>query len=328
MQSEIFKILAQRAAPGTCLSYADYLQTVLYDPLAGYYRKEKTRVGKAPGTDFFTASSLGPIFADLVVEAVCNRLAPGNPSDYAFVEVGIEPEGGILRGRPHPFASYTAYTVGTTIDIPPRAVVFSNELLDAQPFHRVRFLGNCWQECGVRVGDAALEEAILDEFTPSVAAISNLLPGEATEGYTIDLPLGAEHLLHGIAETRWSGLWLTFDYGTTWRELATAFPTGTGRSYRHHQIDGNLLASPGERDITCHLCWDQLTAVLRNAGFDPVGLERQEAFFVHYASPVIEDIMKSSTGTTDRSVSVLRELLHPAQMGAKFQAHWGVRSRI
>ena len=49
----------------------------------------------------------------------------------------------------------------------------------------------------------------------------------------------------------------TIDYGYTTAE-AKRFPAGTLMSYRRHAASEDVLADPGERDITAHVCFPAL----------------------------------------------------------------------
>src|SRR5580658_1911344 len=84
----------ERAGAGGMLNFFDYIDLALYHPLLGYYRRGRTRVGYGPKTDFFTSSSSGPIFGEMVAAACIALLAPRRPGDFTFVEIGAEPPSG------------------------------------------------------------------------------------------------------------------------------------------------------------------------------------------------------------------------------------------
>ena len=61
---------AAAAKNGGLLSFRDFSEIALFAPGCGYYARERERVGVAPGTDFYTASSLGgEDFGGLVARA-------------------------------------------------------------------------------------------------------------------------------------------------------------------------------------------------------------------------------------------------------------------
>ena len=45
-----------RADAGGAMTFARFVDLALYDPRVGYYRSARERVGRGPGTDFFTAA--------------------------------------------------------------------------------------------------------------------------------------------------------------------------------------------------------------------------------------------------------------------------------
>ncbi len=304
------------------MSYADFVRVAAFDPDAGYYAKGSDRVGRSRQTDFYTAESLGSVFGKLVVASVIDLLGSEEmAAKHVFVEIGAEPDHCILDGIEHPFDEILILRLGDTLRIPERAVVFANEWLDALPFHRLRFdQSRGWCELGVTIKGNAPEEIVLPSLTPAVQAIFQRLPEEAMDGYQLDLPLGATDALHKITSQKWWGAFLTFDYGKSWEELTQAQPNGTARAYEKHRSHGDLLARPGDRDLTCHLCWDFLVEVLQKEGFDEIHHDRQESFLMKRATAAIRDIIEKHAPGMDDERQTLQELLHPARMGDAFQA--------
>ncbi|MBI2516829.1 MAG: SAM-dependent methyltransferase [Opitutae bacterium] len=315
------------AEPGAAagVPFARFMELAMYHPQVGYYTSDRRRVGKDKGADFFTATTFSPVFGELVVAAAVGLLAPANPADYIFVEIGAEPGVGALKGIAHPFAGYQTISYGQPYVLPPRCVVFSNELFDAQPFHSVVRRGGAWREIGVRVKDGQLAYTDLPDVSPELAAAIDRLPREAPEGYTIDLPLRTVPLLEKIIALPWSGLFLAFDYGKTWAELAEHTPQGTGRTYSHQKMGTDLLESPGEVDLTCHICWDWLVDSLQMSGFGQALVESQEAFFTKRASARLAELMAAEARTFSKRKQALLTLLHPGNMGQKFQALHALR---
>ncbi len=200
-------------------------------------------------------------------------------------------------------------------------VVFSNELFDAQPFHRIVRRAGVWRESGVALGEDGLRWVELPRLTDDVARLAErgVLPATAPEGWVLDLPLRATALARTIAGQPWSGLFLAFDYGRTWRRLVEETPAGTGRAYHGHRLVDDLLARPGEQDLTCDVCWDWLEEALLDGGFTDAARMSQERFFVHHAADAIAAIVDGDRDPLSRARSQLRELIHPALMGRRFE---------
>ena len=293
-----------------------FMELALYDPAAGYYRREQSRVGYQAGTDFFTASTSGPVFGELVAAAAAAlvRAQGGAPGDFVFVEIGAEPAAGVLAGVTHPFGAVRTVRVGEPIELKGRCLVFSNELFDAQPCRRFVRRAGTWRELGVTERDDRLIEIELGTVAET------WLPPLSPEGYRFDAPRAAADLAARIAAQPWSGLFLAFDYGKSWVALAEETPNGTVRAYHRHTQSNDLLARPGEQDLTCHVCWDWLRDALTQGGFAAPQLESQEAFFVRHAADYLAAATAAEGARFSPKKLSLLQLLHPAHLGQKFQA--------
>jgi SAM-dependent MidA family methyltransferase len=343
-----------------------FMELALYDPAVGYYRRDQSRVGYEAGTDFFTASTSGPVFGELV-SAACAALVRahgGAPGDFVFVEIGAERAGGLLAGVAHPFGAVRTVRVGEPLELSGRCVVFSNELFDAQPCRRFVRRDGAWWELGVaeREGSHSLRleglapPMVNERVSSPVAGVvdpgpasarpatmqakpnrkdsgerqlveielgggaESWLPLQAPEGYCFDAPRAAVDLAERIAAQSWSGLFLACDYGKSWAALAEETPAGTARAYHRHTQSNDLLAHPGEQDLTCHVCWDWLRDALTQGGFAAPQLESQEAFFVRHAAEYLAATTAAEGAHFSPKKLSLLQLLHPAHLGQKFQA--------
>jgi SAM-dependent MidA family methyltransferase len=306
------------------MSFATFMDLALYHPGVGYYRRPGVRVGRGPGTDFYTASTSSPVFGELVASACATLLesAQRNPRQHRFIELGTEPgSDGVLAGVDHSFANVSCVRLADPIALAGECVVFSNELFDAQPFVRTVFRGGRWIELGVELRGDALVEVELDS-PPPVAAPS---AASSREDYRFDQPIAAASLAERIAAQSWRGLFVAFDYGKTFRELVENTPAGTARAYFQHTQSNDLVARPGEQDLTCHICWDWIADALRRHGFREPALSFQEAFLIRHAGPRIAAISAAEARQLSPRKLALMQLLHPSQMGHKFQVMHALR---
>jgi SAM-dependent MidA family methyltransferase len=324
--NELWDQLQASCANGP-ISYYDYINLVLYAENCGYYTKDRERVGRGPDHDFYTAESLGKVFARLVTTAAHDLLGEATAAQSTFIEIAAEPSAELLsRVESHPFADSRVIRQGDPIRADGPVVIFANEWLDALPFHRLIFKDGQWHERGVRLNaDQQLEDVLLDRFTPEVAAIRERLPEKALEGYELDLPLAAEAAIADLLAQDWTGMLLLFDYGKTWQALSTDCPVGTARTYHRHTQANDLLDQPGKKDITCDVCWDPLADLLTEKGLRSVTLETQESFLVQRAQRAAESIITGTAGVFSPERQTLMELIHPAHMGRRFQVLWGLR---
>src|SRR5688500_9671104 len=93
--AEFLAVFRAHADESATMNFSRFMELALYHPQVGYYRRERLRVGRKAGTDFFTASSSGPIFGELVCAACVQRLQTlgRDPEVHTFVEIGVEPGG-------------------------------------------------------------------------------------------------------------------------------------------------------------------------------------------------------------------------------------------
>lgn len=326
MQKTITDIICDRcqAAP---ISYRDYIEAALYTEGFGYYTQTAKRVGRSEQHDFYTAESLGRVFAELVTTAAVDLLGEAKAAASIFTEIAAEPGTSLLSHLDsHPFSDEQVIRQGETIQPDGSVIIFANEWLDALPFHRLIFREGVWRERGVSLdADGQLVEVLLDQLTSEVAAVANRLPAHIEDGYELDLPLQAEAALADLLEQNWSGLILLFDYGRTWTSLLQDHPSGTARTYKQHVQANDLLETPGACDITCDINWTPLQEQMEAAGLQSVNLESQESFIVHRAKRTAEAIVSGSAGSFSPDRQTLMQLIHPANMGQRFQVLWGLR---
>lgn len=314
-----FHAVFQAETGGRPTSFAHFMALALYHPELGYYRRAHGRVGLSAAADFYTSTSTGAVFGELVAAAAVTLLRPAPPGGHTFVELGAEPDGGVLAGVAHPFREVTTLRLGAELRPVGDCVVFSNELFDAQPFHRLIGRGGAWRECGVAFMGDRLVEVELPALSAPVEAVRDRLPAAAPDGHRLDLPLAAAALCAQIARAPWQGAFIAFDYGKTWTALATDTPAGTARAYRSHRQERDLLAAPGRQDLTCHICWDWLECELAAAGFTDIRIDSQESFLVRHAGEAAARITQGAKPGPDPRRSRLHELLHPGLLGQRFQ---------
>ncbi len=299
------------------VSFERFMALALYHPQLGFYTREQDRVGRRASAHFYTATSLGPVFGELIVAAACHHLQArdADPAAYRFVELGAEGGRSVLDDIAHPFAAVETCGVADVLSLTGACVVFSNELFDAQPCARYLRCADGWHEQGLRFADADRIAAALRPVGPDAPA----LPDDCAAGYALDLPRQADALAARIGAQPWHGLFLAFDYGKTWHELVRETPQGSVRAYFHHRQSNDLLAQPGRQDLTCHVCWDTLAAALQAAGFTADPVLSQEAFLVKNCAAALQQIMTAEAPSLSARKAGLMQLLHPSSLGQKFQ---------
>lgn len=320
-----FSAFLQEQFPLGNLSLETFVKVALYDREWGYYRAGRPRIGTSGDRDFYTAASLGKVFYQLIGDAAV-QLAGRPASELHFVELGVEPgqaAAEVFLGST--FQSVTSLGLGDEQEsraIPSPAVVFSNELFDAQPFRRLQCIDGRWHEHRLAWLDGRWHELVA-AMDPVDICYPLQLPASHPHGYLLDLPTGSLELLKEILAQQWQGLFLTLDYGLEWRDLIGTRPQGTARTYRHHTMGTDILEEPGQRDITCHLDWTAMELELGTAGFSEIRRVTQETLFVRYAQNALSEIASSPDPLGDKRKLI--ELINPGHFGHKFQALWGKR---
>lgn len=317
----MLEALRQKANAQGILSFRDYVECCLYAPEIGYYMQERQRVGRCEASDFYTACNI-QVLPELLIAAYKNLLGGDDLGEYTLVEIGPEPGQSIFAKNTSTFKAVQCVRRGDALELPSKALVFANEILDAQPFHRLIYREGQWRECGVKIANTdSLEFTELPELSADARVLAQRLPQYYHEGFIIDLSLDAERLVENITDRLSSGVMLWFDYGLP-LSAHLERPHGTARAYRKHAQNSALLAQPGEQDITYHVCWDFAQEALQKRGWSTQIL-RQESFFVHKSAGAIEAL--SIRGP--EALQGIKEVLHPALLGAKFEVLLAQKAR-
>ena len=86
------------------------------------------------------------------------------------------------------------------------------------------------------------------------------------------------------------GRLLTFDYGLTAEEFfAPQRENGTLRAYHRHQLSRDVLANPGEQDLTAHVNFTAIQPAGEAAGLKTESLQTQAQFLTGIAQRAWKD---------------------------------------
>lgn len=314
------------------LPFSTVIDLVLYHPIYGYYQKNKPRVGKSPTTDFYTATTLGPIFGKMVLTATASWLKHHQCDCDSFYEIGAEKNQSLYdilkndnTSYTHPFINHKTICLNEPIEAhdPNSSIIaFSNELLDAQPFDQYRIINQKWIKWGLFWNDKGLYEGpMANEDT----VITKNWPTHLPNGYTIDWPIGAINCLSKITQDTNIQSIAFLDYGKFQEDIFENYPHGTSRAYYKHQQSNHLWNHLGEQDITHHLIWEPLIDTLAQKSFTQIEVLTQEKFFIQYAYPYIEALLQSNVHPLNPERRALQALIHPAHFGQKFQVLLAIR---
>jgi SAM-dependent MidA family methyltransferase len=270
------EILRAEIGRGGPISFHRFMDAALYHPRHGYYRCARDPFGK--DGDFFTASQLQPVFGILIASRIRSLYHEmGEPSDFTVVELGpgrgemgefFQPH---LVTEPRASASGPRYLpLSLDGDLPTsfRGAVFSNEFFDALPVHRVVWSGGEARESMVGWQSDRFIWVDGDPVSPEIRDYVERYFPASSDRSTAEVNLDAVRWMERISRSLESGYVFTIDYGYSARELKR-FPEGTLMSYRRHASSEDVLADPGERDITAHVCFPALEGYgLRTVRFE------------------------------------------------------------
>ena len=310
---------------GGIISFYEYMNIVLNDPINGYYGSGKANLGLRG--DFVTSSLLSDDFAFLVGKQVEEWLINFesnllfNEKIYVF-ELGagdgtfmsglikyflksnqnileilsfviIEPNKGMIEKQKNKLKKF----LNQDIDILWKSldeikenyingIVIANEVLDALPVERITFLNGKLFRQAVSI-DKECESLsfnqlpITKELAKSLNIAKNKLgiaipPKGAPEGWTTEWHVDNLKWLKGLYEKINNGILLIIDYA---KEAKSYYSSrnfnGTLISYKDQKIINNVFESPGNNDLTCHICIETLIKDAETLGFETTGIAKQ-----------------------------------------------------
>jgi len=165
-------------------------------------------------------------------------------------------------------------------------VILANEVLDALPVERIiNSKGKLYRQ-GVSLDKDSgrlfsKEIAITNKLKKSIAFAQEKLdiiipPEDAPEGWTTEWHIDNKNWLKGVYKKINNGILLVIDYAKeAKRYYSLSNSNGTLISYKNQKIVENLFESPGNCDLTSHLCIESLIYDSETLGFETNGIVKQ-----------------------------------------------------
>lgn len=289
-----------------CISFADYMQCVLYEPQLGYYNSKDIVLGQHG--DFVTAPEVSPLFSYCLANQcaqILKHLGTGGILEIgagsgkmaldillAFEEKGFLPPYAILEQSETLKATQQECIAKTAphllqyvhwfSDWPEtwQGVILANEWLDALPVHRfvirkqkILEQGVTWQQDRL---DFLETEPLSEAF---LGAVQNL--GITSALFCSEVSLIIPTMIQKIAKMLKTGGILFIDYG--YSNALYYHPSrseGTLMCHYRHLAHADPFMVPGLQDITAHVDFTALVTSARKAGFTPVGFTNQASFLL------------------------------------------------
>jgi SAM-dependent MidA family methyltransferase len=309
------------ASEGGRVTFARFMELALYHPILGYYRRPGgSRIGRAG--DYLTSVSVSSLFGRILARHFLQLQDDlGRPADYEILECGGH--AGQLRRdvlAAAPQLRYRVLEVGDELPPTIAGCVFSNELLDALPVHRVRAAQGQWQEIYVQVEEPGFAEDLGPLSDVRLGAYLAQLPAAAMEGYEVEVNLRALEWIGEVARRLRQGFVLSIDYGDQRPGYFSPHrPRGTLRCYYRHQVHADPYARVGEQDITADVDFTALIEEGRRWGLEPVLWMDQAHYLLEIGRELIARIVEDTAGQLSAERAAIHQLLHPGAMGSRFK---------
>ncbi|MGD0907645.1 MAG: SAM-dependent methyltransferase [Candidatus Acidiferrales bacterium] len=354
-------MLASRIRESGPMTFAEFMRQCLYHPEHGYYsRASSIRFG-----DYYTSVDVHPIFGRLLARQFAQmweRL--GSPRPFTIVEAGagvgrlashilnfaavelpafygaleyIAVERSASRRAEHAgrLAAHSAAGRFSSVAEMPQAIpagcIFSNELLDALPAHRVAIEHGKLREIFVGIDEGSNSPNDGEHFVellrgPSTPALELYFCEQGIaleEKQQAEVCLQACQWIEDAGRSLGRGFVLTIDYGHEARALYDErHNRGTLLAYRDHAVTENVLDAPGMQDLTSHVNFTSVELWGRRTGLERTGLVTQSQFLVALGrANEFGDLYEPGQSEVEklRARLLLKNLIHPEGLGEKFQ---------
>lgn len=288
------------------IPFAAFMEEALYGE-GGYYRREDVPIGEAG--DYVTGSSFSPLFGRATARLL-RRLdrALGRPADFFEAAYGTGVHLASIDGERRVLAwDRIART------LPPGAerierledvgriegLIFSYELFDALPVHRLIGAGELW--VGLE-GDGFTwrEGELSDPALPDLLGGAVLQPGQIADLAPGWVPLYAE-----LARRLGRGLLVTCDYGFERERLLDVRirQHGTLACYTRQRVHRNPFVLVGEQDLTAHVDFTALRQAGEKEGLTTVAFTRQALWLT--ACGLFEDLQSAGPEARQEAMALL-----------------------
>jgi len=328
------------------------MELALYCPETGYYESQKDNVGRRG--DFITSVSTGSLFGELLAFQFAEWLREFEISNLKFQIAEAGAHDGKLAAdilswlqshRPKLFAEIEYVILEPSAsrqtwqrealkmfaprvrwlsqfnDLTPQqfnGIIFSNELLDAFPVHRYGWdaAQKSWFEWGVIAAGDGFGWAKIPHsaFRIPHSDLEVVLP----DGYTVEVSPAAENWWRTAAGILSRGKLLAIDYGFAAEEMFSPGRTrGTLRAYHRHHVADDLLAWPGEQDLTAHVNFSAIQNAGEAAGLKTDAFCTQPQFLTRILQKAVAE--KSFAEWNASRTRQFQTLTHPEHLGRAFR---------
>ncbi len=325
------------------ISFAHFMEQVLYAPGLGYYSGDRPKFGQFG--DFTTAPEFSILYSNCIARQ-CHQVLENSgeailefgagtgvmaaqilkkleidralPKKYYIMEVSrslqTKQRETLQHQVPHliHLVEWLATLEGLVLD----GVVIANEVLDAFPIHRFKFQDNQLFELFVDVLDDQCRYVLLKPGQAVEQYIKKLnLPYQ--EGYESECNLLLFDWVKAVSKVLRKGLCLIIDYGFPRHEYYHSERNqGTLMCHYRHQAHSNPLIHLGEQDITSHIDFTAVAEAAIAANFAVANFTNQAGFLI--SCGIAEELQKQEENYFQLA-NQIKVLTSPNEMGELFK---------
>jgi len=333
------------------VSFAQYMQTALYEPGLGYYMAGAQKFGS--GGDFVTAPEVSALFGQCVAAqcrevldliggsvlelgagsgrlalSVLSSLSDTPPENYFILEPSAE-----LQLRQKQFLQQhlpkTLYSRVHWLNALPEnfvGVCLANEVMDALPVELFFKQGiQVHQVCVGRNEDRMeyVTQPAPAELQTMVALIETELGTPFESGYRSEVCCLLAPWITSLGRAMKKGVLLLSDYGYPRQEYyLPERSAGTLACYYQHHFHDDAFYYPGLQDITAHVDFTRVIEAGSAAGFALLGYTSQTGFLLNTGISTIAAKNIAACKTELEQLGLAKEiktLTLPGEMGERFQ---------
>ncbi|MBP2240871.1 SAM-dependent MidA family methyltransferase [Cytobacillus eiseniae] len=328
------------------ISYAEYMQVVLYHPIYGYYMKEKSKIGR--NGDFITTSNVSDMYGRSLAKwffqqakelklpfSVCEIGAGTGRFAKAFIDEWkaittenlqylIVEESPYHRKLQQEIITFNEgiRQIESLDDVRPfEGLIFSNELFDALPVHVIENKNGQLMEVFITIENEELVEELTPLNNEEIIHYLEYSKLQLKNRQRIEIPLIMTTVVKEMAKVLQRGLILTVDYGYTNEEwMEPARRNGSLRGYYKHQQLNDILKNPGEMDLTSHVHFDSFIKIGELNDLIFVQKWRQDEFLLEIG--ILEELQATFDPNPFSAISkrnrAIRSLIIPGGISSSF----------
>lgn len=353
---QLVAAIASEIGRNGAIPFARFMELALYHPQFGYYMRPPDPGTERIGWngDFYTSADVHPVLGQaLARQAVQVDALLGHPDPFMIVEMGAgkgllakhvlsncqlasnaldrrlryvliecSPAMRVLQQqqlKPWLRPSGPVSWLEDVTSLAPGSItgmMFSNELPDAFPVHRVQKVDGVLREIFVDVRDGRFVECVEDVSTPEITDYFRRLHIELPDGYRTEVNLRAPVWIRRVGESMNRGVVITIDYGHSADDLyGEERSKGTLLCYRSQLASEDPFVRVGLQDMTAHVDFTTLATVGEEAGLSVTGFTNQMSFLMGLG---VEEMIAQLTPETPEFRAALH-LLKPEGMGRTFK---------